>query len=424
MNDNKTQYTNNYMVSFDRAFELISELATIVSNEDIKVANSNGRVLAENILSPLSIPPFDNSAMDGYAVNSFDLENTSKEQPCTLDLAGISAAGDGVSEKIKSKGTAWKIMTGAPVPIGYDSIIPVENTEFDTNKNRVFCFSSPLKGAHIRSSGEDFVKGELVLNKQVQINPNRIMALASLGISTIRVKRRPRIAIFSTGKELIDDPEKELKAGQIHNSNMPYILEYLADLPVNAFNAGTNYDDIDAYKKALQKELDDGVDLIISTGAVSMGDFDFIPQTILNMGGEIIFHKISIRPGKPILFARFPNGSFYFGLPGNPISATIGLRFYVTHLISLLLGMPKESSLKTKIGNNYKKKAGFTNILKSNAKISSQAVLTSSILSGQESFKIHPLLDSNGWLVLDSQKESTNAGELVDFYPSRINYDF
>lgn len=414
------------MISFDEALKLISKNASALDSETISLSEANGRILSQDITSPISVPTFDNSAMDGYAVNAEDLAGASAKTPIQLKLIGLTAAGDDISEVKKTKMTAWKIMTGAPVPEGYDAIIPVENTELldeGNNAQQVCCISSPTKGVHIRSSGEDFIKGDIILANNQYINANKIMALASLGVDKIKVIKKPNIAVFSTGKELIDDLSVELNPGQIYNSNMPYILEYLKDLPVNAYNAGTNYDEVELYQKALQKELDKKTQIIISTGAVSMGDFDFIPQTIIKMGGEIIFHKSKIRPGKPVLFARFPNGTFYFGLPGNPISATIGLRFFVSHLIRLMINMPAEKPLKAKLINDKQKKKGFTTILKSHAKIDTSATLTVEIMPGQESFKIHPLLDANGWVVLDESMESANSNDLVDYYFSTVDFD-
>lgn len=421
MNDNKDFYTQNYMLDFDGALQLISEHSTQLDSETIKLADCSGRILAEDIISPISVPTFDNSAMDGYAVNFSDLTTADKKNPVALKLIGLTAAGDSIAKASETNNTAWKIMTGAPLPRGYDSIIPVEDTELSDGNNYVNCFSTPNFGAHVRTSGEDFVKGDIVLKDKQIINANRVMALASLGVAKLKVITKPRIAVFSTGKELVDDPSDELQPGQIYNSNMPFILEYLKHLPVEAYNAGTNYDEVELYQQALQKELDKNTNIVISTGAVSMGDFDFIPQTIIKMGGEIVFHKSKIRPGKPILFAKFPNGTFYFGLPGNPISATIGLRFFVTHLINLLLGMPVEKPLKAKLLNNKTKKRGFKSILKAHAKIDLRANLTAKISQGQESFKIHPMLDANGWVVLSEADESTKIGDLVDFYFSNLD---
>ncbi|MBV1907808.1 MAG: molybdopterin molybdotransferase MoeA [Kangiellaceae bacterium] len=421
MNDNSQSYTEHYMVSLEQAFSLIKENSQLLPTETVSLKYCHGRILAEDIYSPVSIPPFNNSAMDGYAICNFDVNSATTESPITLTLAGLTAAGDPKSNTSAITGTAWKIMTGAPVPSGYDTIVPVENTQFNQETNEVTFTASAKEGVHIRLSGEDFAKGNLVLRSQTLINPNRIMALASLGHADILVRTQPVIAVFSTGKELVDDPNQPLENGQIRNSNMPYILESLRELPVQAHNAGTNYDDVEQYQIALQKELDNGANIIISTGAVSMGDFDFIPQTIKKMGGTILFHKAKIKPGKPILFARFPNGTYYFGLPGNPISATIGLRFFVSHLINLMLGMKQETPIHARLNQGRNKKKGFTNILKANATINNNAVLTASILQGQESFKIHPMIDANGWAILEGDKESYADDSLIEFYPSALN---
>jgi len=439
MNDNQDAYTNHYMIDFSKAISLIDQNSAPVADESVELKNASGRILSADIYSPMSIPNFDNSAMDGYAVCHKDLQKATRQSPIELTLAGLSAAGDKIANAQTPQGTAWKIMTGAPVPKGYDAIIPVENTSLNSKVlNRktdepikakdeieyVSCYSSPDRGAHIRSSGEDFLKGQLVLKANTIINSNRVMALASLGVAEVPVKSKPTIAVFSTGKELVDDPTIELQPGQIRNSNMPYIIDYLKKLPVDVFNAGTNYDDVEHYQKALQQQLDKGTNLIISTGAVSMGDFDFIPQTIIKMGGTIIFHKSKIRPGKPILFAKFPNGSYYFGLPGNPISATIGLRFFVSHLILRLINMPSEQPIRAKLENSKRKKLGFKNILKAHASIDENGYLKTSILAGQESFKIHPLIDANGWVILSESTENAAQNDPVDYYFSNINFDF
>ena len=211
MNDNQTNpYTKNYMISFDQAKQLVIDNCHSVNTEVVSLSNASGSVLSKSITSPTSVPSFDNSAMDGYAVNSKNLESASKETPVTLELAGLTAAGDTSSTVKESKGKAWKIMTGAPVPDGFDSIIPVENTALENNK--VMCFSSPEQGAHVRLKGQDFQSGDAILEQGRIINSNSIMACAALGVNDIHVYQKVNIAIFSTGKELVDDP----KIGRAH----------------------------------------------------------------------------------------------------------------------------------------------------------------------------------------------------------------
>lgn len=422
MNDNKiNQYTDHYMIQFKDAIQLILANTTSVALEKLAPKNSLGRILAETLHSPVAVPEFNNSAMDGYAVNAADLKNATKETPVKLKLVGLSAAGDSIGAAINTQGKAWKIMTGAAVPEGFDSIIPVENTQLDNEE--VSCFSSPVYGAHIRTSGEDFMPGKSISTPGKIINFNATMAYSALGISEISVYEKINVAVFSTGKELVDDPDTPLKPGQIRNSNKPFILDFLSKLPVNAFDAGTNYDEVEKFECDLQKELNKNTHIIISSGAVSMGDFDFIPQTIKKLGGEIIFHKSKIRPGKPILFAKFPNGTLYFGLPGNPISAAIGLRFFVSSAIRKMLNLNVEKPLAAIAANGLKKKQGFRSILKANAQINANAQLEVKVLEGQESFKIQPLLQANGWAVIAESKENFNPGDLIEFYPSAIYWE-
>ena len=420
MNDNKENYTQHYMVTFQEALDFIANNTDLLASEKQDYEQCYGRVLASDIKAPYSIPSFNNSAMDGYAIRSVDLVNASASLPIKLKIEGVSAAGDLVedidSNHSQLKNTAYKIMTGAAVPDGYDSIIPVENTEVEGEI--VACFSCPKKGAHIRTIGQDFTQGSLIAKQSEVINENHIMAFAALGIAKVGVVKKPNIALFSTGKELVDDASIELKLGQIRNSNKPYLLTYLKNKPVNVFNAGTNLDQVEEFEKSLTQELESNTEIIISTGAVSMGDFDFIPSTIKKLGGEIIFHKTKIRPGKPILFAKFPNGTLYFGLPGNPISANIGLRFFVMHCLRKMLNLNSEKPLKAKLNHTHTKKHSFVGIQKANAYIDESGSHRIDILDGQESFKIQPLLNANGWAALSEDDHAWNKDGLVDFYPS------
>jgi molybdopterin molybdotransferase len=420
MNDNEGNYTKNYMVTFQEALDLIAKNTDLLDSEKAPYEECFGRVLVSDIKAPYSIPSFNNSAMDGYAVRAIDLVNASQTSPKELTIKSLSAAGDLIDKKSNAQSSlensACKIMTGAAVPDGYDSIIPVENTSL--KGEQVSCFSSPLKGAHIRKIGQDFEQGIVIAKQSDTVNENHIMAFAALGLAEVEVYKRPNIALFSTGKELIDDANIELKPGQIRNSNKPYLLSYLKNKPVNVFNAGTNLDQVDDFEKSLSKQLESNTNIIISTGAVSMGDFDFIPSTIQKLGGDIIFHKTKIRPGKPILFAKFPNGTIYFGLPGNPISANIGLRFFVMHCLRKMLSLNTEQPVKAKLNHSHSKKHSFVGFQKANAYIDKKGIHKVNILDGQESFKIQPLLNANGWAVLYEDKHSWEKSDVIDFYPS------
>jgi len=410
-------YTNHYMIDYDNAVELILASCRYAGDEQIETPNAAGRILAADILASEDVPPFANTAMDGYAVCASDLEGASADKPVSLQLAGLTAAGD-VSHTTHqtAEGTAWKIMTGAPVPAGYDAIIPVENTQLEGN--RVYCFSEAKPGAHIRQAGEDFKKNQCYLEQGQYINPNRLMALATLGKAQVSVVKKPTVAVLATGKELVDDLTQPLAPGQIRNTNRPYMLNWLSQLPLKVIDGGTNHDDAEQFKHDLAALLDRDTDIILSSGAVSMGDFDFIPQTIKALGGEIIFHKSKIRPGKPILFARFANGSLYFGLPGNPISAAVGLRFFVTPAITKMLGLEKERPIKARLDNAFSKKLGLKMFAKGQLRLDVSGQCIASVLPGQESFKINPLIAANGWVALDANKAQFNADDSVNYYLS------
>ncbi len=421
MNDNKTQYTLNYMVEFEKGIDLISEHSRLKQIQITTLEESVGLILADDIYAPESIPSFNNSAMDGYAVNSNDLKDASKDNPIELTVIGTTAAGDFPLEQKNTKGCAQKIMTGAAVPNSFDAIIPVENTQLINDK--VQCFSSPKLGAHVRKIGEDFIKGEKIISSGHQLNANSIAALSALGVAKVKTYQSISFSLFSTGKELVDDIAQKLKPGQIRNSNKPYIIQWLKALPVEVNDLGTNFDLPEKFATDLQTQLDKNVDIVISSGAVSMGDFDFIPSTIKKLGGEIIFHKSKIKPGKPILFAKFPNGTFYFGLPGNPISAAIGLRFFVGHLIRKMYNKDNEQPITGISQNTMQKKVGFRTIWKAISQVNKSAKLQTQILDGQESFKIKPLINANGWAVLSEEKSQVKAGEKILFYPTKLNLE-
>ena len=417
MNDNHSNYTENYMISFDHAIELINHNIGNLDSEQLAVAKASGRIVASDVRSKCMVPPFNNSAMDGFAIWLDDQSEADLQRIGKLPIVGVGAAGD--KEDVAANLTtssAWKIMTGAPVPKIYNTVVPVENCI--VTEGFVEFTKPPVSGSNIRHAGEDFKLDQALLSRGMSIGANQIMALTAQGIGKIDVFKPIDVAVFSTGKELVDGYEQPLQFGQIRNSNRPFILEWLKHLPVSVSDRGTNHDDVGRFENDLKEELNKGTKIIISTGAVSMGDFDFIPRILKKLGAEIIFHKAKIRPGKPVLFARFDNGSCYFGLPGNPISTAIGLRFFVYNAFRKLWGLSIENATPTISRSSYKKKAELRVLLKANRSFNSKGQLTTTILDGQESFKISPLLDANGWAMISEGNSGIDQGELVDFYPT------
>ena len=419
------------MIAFAAAQSLLQQAAVLLPTETVALADALGRISAETVLSRETIPPFANSAMDGFAVCAADLE-AAATGAVTMPVSGLTAAGDAPASPETARGTAWRIMTGAPLPAGhgnesYDSIVPIEQVELLElldNGSHIRLTEPITRGQHVRAAGEDFAKNDAVLAAGIRITPFHIAALATTGIGTLSVRRRPQVAHFATGNELIADASQPLQAGQIRNSNSPFLSAVLAQHGAVVRYGGQLRDEaalVAAQLRALiagkPGEQVDGQtvpDVILTTGAVSAGDFDFVPQVIRELGGEIVFHKVSIKPGKPILFAKLPNGSYFFGLPGNPVSTAIGFRFFVLPLLRALQGMPEPAPAWAALSGDLRKpKADWRHFLKAQLFVDGDGLLRVRAHSGQESHKIKPLLSSDVWLVLDEGRSEFHEGVRV-----------
>ncbi|MCC7259484.1 MAG: molybdopterin molybdotransferase MoeA [Alphaproteobacteria bacterium] len=398
------------MIAYEDALHILRNEAALLAPVTVPLADAAGLVTAEPIASAAQVPSFANSAMDGFAVHSADTLRV----PATLPVRGSTVAGDALAS---GAGGAWEIMTGAPVPDGYDAVVKIEDVTV-TRRNAEgrpleISLTAPVeRGNNIRSAGEDFQPDDAVVQAGTRIGAMQIMALAAVGVEKLRVHPHPRVTVFSTGKELVDDAAIPLQPGQIRNSNAPYLLAALRERGAQATYAGIIHDEPEVFEARVREVLA-ASDVIISTGAVSAGRHDFIPDSLRNLGATIHFHKVAIRPGKPVLYARFPNGTHYFGLPGNPISAVVGLRFFVEPLLRRMTGQDGESFPLATLANDVKKKTDLRFFQKAVASIEANGMLCVRLLDGQESFKIHPLLEANCWAILPEGKEKFAAGDRV-----------
>ncbi len=386
-------------------------LARRSKTEILAVQEVVGRVAAEDIQAPIDIQPFDNSAMDGFALRLDDLG----EDGGVLKNVMLIAAGDGVPEDVLQAGACVEIMTGAPTPPGAGAVVPVELVEVDGDEVRFK--AQPEMGANIRRSGEDFQKGMEVLRAGQIIHPQHIMPLASLGIDKVEVFKKPRAVFLATGDELVEDLSQDLKPGQIYNSNRPYSMAALEAMGVECLIAPSMPDDPSQFEALLKDLALQDIDFIISSGAVSAGKFDFVRKGLEQAGADILFHKVKIKPGKPNLFARLPNGTLYFGLPGNPVATTAGLRFFVQPCMRVMMGMGEEKPISAKAMTPFKKREGLRMFLKARAESWEDGLLTVDLLDGQESFKVSPFLSMNCWAVAPENVEEIKAGDIVDVYP-------
>jgi molybdopterin molybdotransferase len=409
------------MIPYRDALRLILAEAHPLPRREVALEDALGRFAAGKLGSPSALPPFPNSAMDGFALVA---GADGLPAGTRLGVAGRVAAGDPLPSvpgdpEAGSGHLAWEIMTGAPVPAGLDTVVPVERVEVEEAEGLVTTIrllDPEEAGQNIRPAGADFAPGDRVLTPGRRIGPVEVMALAALGLDAIPVHEDPGAAILSTGPELVDDPREALSPGRIRNSNGPYLASALEREGVRITARRTLGDEEAPFRQAVEEALEAGARLVVSTGAVSMGRYDFVPEALERLGARILFHRAAIRPGKPILAAVLPGGALHFGLPGNPISAAVGLRFFVQPFLRVLREQEPERPWRMPLSGTRKKPPPFRQFLKARVEVGAGGSPEVHILPGQQSFRIAPLLDANAWAVLPEGKGEVGEGSLVDVF--------
>ncbi|WP_256967026.1 molybdopterin molybdotransferase MoeA, partial [Xanthomonas oryzae] len=304
-----------HMISHAEALALVHAHVATLSSESVASADAEGRVLAEVLSSPAELPPFDNSAMDGFALAT---AGTGALADSEHVVSGTVAAGQDVGAA--ATGTAWEIMTGAGVPTSADAVVPIEQVQIlerDGERPSRIRLRQPVRaGQHIRRRGEDVCLHDRVIEAGTVLRGAHLMLLAGLGCARVQVMRRPRVALIATGRELIGDPAQALQPGQIRDGTSSYLLSQLRAAGADVVWRGRVGDDDAAFDAALAQARTAGADLILSTGAVSRGRYDFIPDALARHAAALLFHNVAVRPGKPVLLARLGDGALYIGLPG------------------------------------------------------------------------------------------------------------
>ena len=331
------------MISVDEALEYILKHFKPLEPEEVEILEALDRVLAEDVCSDMDIPPFANSAMDGYAVRAADTTGASREHPVTLRVVADVAAGHTTEARVEP-GTTIRIMTGAPLPEGADTVIRVEDTSDWARPRRergrepstkVEVYHAAEPGENVRPAGEDIRRGELVLPRGTLIRAQEIGVLASLGKSTVYVIRRPRVAILATGDELlaIDEP---VTPGKIRNSNEysnAALVQRYGGIPVRLGIARDSVEDLTA---KINEGLAQKVDLFLTSAGVSVGDYDVV-KDVLNAEGEMRFWQVRMKPGKPLAFGLI-RGVPLIGLPGNPVSSMVSFEQFVRPAMLVMEG--------------------------------------------------------------------------------------
>ncbi|GCA95179.1 MAG: gephyrin-like molybdotransferase Glp [Microcystis sp.] len=314
---------------------ILTQIQPRQETEKVSLEAAFGRILAEDISSDLDFPYWDNSAMDGYAVRYEDVKDTNPENPVTLKIIAEIPAGK-VPEKIIQPGETARIFTGAMLPAGSDTIIMQENTQ--KQGERVVILIPPEKiGLFVRQRGTFYRAGNTLLKAGIAINSPEIAVLATAQATELTVFSRPQVAIFSTGDELIN-PDETLQKGQIIDSNRYALTAFVASLGAIPRPLGIIKDNPDLLRETIRKAINSSA-IVLSTGGVSVGDYDYIEGILGELGGKILIGSVAIQPGKPLTFATFPNGCVYFGIPGNPVSALVSCWRFVQIAIKKLSGL-------------------------------------------------------------------------------------
>lgn len=403
------------MISYTEAVQAILQSAVPQPSETLGLLKLLGRVTATDVVARVDVPAFDNSAMDGFAVHAEATAAANPETPCVLQVVDCLAAGDAASQHTATTGQAIEIMTGARVPAGLDAIAMIEHanpTRDAAGKTLNIRLEKPLHaGENLRYRGEDFQTGEPVVRAGTRLNPHHLAALAATGIGEVDVRKPPEIALFATGKEVSDAYDTPLADSQIYNSNVPYLYSQLTQAGFPTRYVGNIGDEADLFARWLDELTTARV--LISSGAVSKGRWDFIPEILKQKGARIVFHGVAIKPGKPVLFAILPDGRYFFGLPGNPISTAIGLRFFVQPLLRALVGMPAEDYPRVPLSTAFSKKGPLRLFLKARLGNTPEGQFSASLPNGQESFRLSPLLTTNAWAIVPEDVSNLAMGDTV-----------
>ena len=407
------------MINYKKAKKILLKSKIKIKDELIEASKSLNRINALDIFCPVHYPAGTNAAFDGFAINSKETKNLNKNNSKNFKILKTISAGDNPKlSKVKTFDTV-EVMTGAIIPKFFDTIIPIEKIIFYPNKKNkkyIIINEKIKKNQHIRKAGSDYKKKDLIIRRGTIIQPSHIMAFKTLGITKIKVKKKPNILFFSTGNEISNN--KITTDWQVRNSNSYYIKSLSNNFLFNFIDGGILKDkDEKLFKRRIEKSIKSKIDIIITSGAVSAGKHDFVPSVVKKFNLSSYFKGVSIRPGKPILFAKLKNlEKAIFGLPGNPISSSACFRFFVFPYLLNILGTNIEKPFKAKLINKFIKNKYITRFAKSRLSSTSDGNLIIEVLSGQESYKIKSFVQSNVWGVFEYGKSSFKKGDLIDCY--------
>lgn len=399
------------MLTLEQALAaILTGLRRAAATEVLALPEAEGRFLAVDVRAEVDNPAFDNSAMDGYAVRVADLRGGRSSVP----VVGQSRCGDDV--KPLAPGTAMRIFTGAPLPSGADAVAIQE--EVRCEDGRAVFPRVPPPGANVRRRGEDFRAGEVLYRRGRRLRAHDLALLTMAGVTRIESFRRARALVIATGDELAR-PGKELRPGQIYESNRLAVLLQLRALGVDAEDGGIVRDDVRALRTALAAASE--YDFIITSGGASVGDHDLV-RDVLSQIGEIELWNVRVKPGKPLAFGRIGTRAHFFALPGNPVSSFVIYKFFVEPaVIAWNHGEPPRPELAAVAANAFRRTAGRTEFLR--ARIYNEAgELRAQVLIGQGSHMLGTLRHTNAFIRVGADSTGFDAGEQVRVIPLTLDF--
>jgi molybdopterin molybdotransferase len=395
------------MISVEEALDKILIRVQPLGYEKVSILEALGRVCAEDIFANRDIPPFDNSGMDGYAARVEEIQDASANHPVRLEVIEDLPAGF-IPKKRVERGKAIRIMTGAPIPEGADTVVPVEDTKKDDRFALIF--RATLRGEHIRKAGEDVRKGECVISVGDLIDPAGIGMLASLGRSFVAVYQKPIVAILCTGEELVD-VDGDLEGNKIISSNSYSLAAQVKDCGAIPIQLGIARDQKDEIERKLLKGL--RADVIISSAGVSVGDYDFVKDVLGDLGVEVVFWRVAMKPGMPVAFGMI-QGKPVFGLPGNPVSSMVSFEQFVRPSLLKMMGYRKvfRPVVDAILREGIQKRPGRRHFIRAFVTFEKDQYFVLPT-GAQGSGILHSMVKANGLMVIPEEREIVKAGERV-----------
>ena len=396
------------MITVEEALDKILSHIQPLGSEKVSLLEASGRVIAEDIYANRDIPPLDNSGMDGYAVRSEDIRNVSRDRPIQLKVIGDLPAGF-ISSKTVEKGQAIRIMTGAPIPKGADSVIRVEDTRNENGFVTILRAVAP--GENIRKAGADLRSGERVISIGDFIRPAEVGILASVGRSFVSVYQRPLVAILCTGEELVD-VDGDWNEVKIVSSNSYTLAAQVKDCGAIPIQLGIAKD----RKEEIEGKLRQGIraDVLISSAGISVGDYDFVKDVLNDLGMEMVFWKVAMKPGKPLAFGTIGKKPV-FGLPGNPVSSMVSFEQFVRPSLLKMMGHRQlfRPIVEAILREDIYKEVGRRCFIRAFVSFEDNHYFVA-VTGAQGSEILRSMVRANGLIVIPEDREIVRAGEKVE----------